>query len=104
MLPMFALMPGTRGRVRMRRPILAITLILLLTTALAAAEGPQLPDKTKTPGAPLLTVPDQKAAACLTQLMGQPVSIGETISQTMICKSDYDKCIRDVSEDEKKAI
>ena len=88
----------------MQRPILAITLTLLLTAAPAAAEGPQLPDKAKTPGAPLLTVPDQNAAACLTQLMGNPVSIGEAISLTMICKPDYDKCIRDVPEDEKKAV
>jgi hypothetical protein len=43
---------------QMRRPILAITLGLLLTASPAAAEGPQLPDRAKTPGAPLLTYDD----------------------------------------------
>lgn len=88
----------------MRRIVLAVTLALLFTTLPAAADDHQLPDKAKTPGKPLLTVPNQKAAACLTQLMGDTVAVGQAISLTMICKPDYDKCIRDVSEDEKKAV
>jgi hypothetical protein len=88
----------------MRRTVLAITLALLFTAVPAAADDHQLPDKAKTPGKPLLTVPDQKAAACLTQLMGDTVAVGEAISLTMICTPNYSRCIRNVSEDEKKAV
>jgi hypothetical protein len=88
----------------MRRTVLAITLALLLTAVPAVADDHQLPDKAKTPGKPLRTVPDQKAAACLTQLMGDTVAVGEAISLTMICRPDYSKCIRNVSEQEKKAV
>src|SRR5262245_10230581 len=87
-----------------RRTVLAITLALLFTAVPAAADDHQLPDKAKTPGKPLLTVPGQKAAACLTQLMGDTVAVGEAISLTMICTPNYSRCIRNVSEDEKKAV
>ena len=88
----------------MRRTILAIASALLLTAAPAAADDHLLPDKAKTPGEPLLTVPDQRAAICLTQLMGDTVAVGDAISLTMICKPDYSKCIRNVSAEEKKAV
>ena len=92
----------------MRLAVLGAILALLIATALAgAAEDHQLPDKTKTPGDRLLTVPqdaESKTVKCLTRLMGDTVSVGDAVSLTMICRPDYSQCICNVPESEKKAV
>jgi hypothetical protein len=90
--------------VEMRRVILAIAVSTLLAAVPAFAEEHELPDNNKTPGVPLVTVPDQKAATCLTELMGDAVDVDGPITVTMICTPGYSKCIRNVSQATKKAV
>src|SRR3954468_6796546 len=81
-----------------------IASILIISPVAALAQQGQLPDKDKTPGVALKHVPDEKAAACLTDLMGEKIEIDDTITQTMICTTGYSKCIRNVSSALKKAV
>jgi hypothetical protein len=82
----------------------AVASLLLIFAAPAFAQDHQLPDHSKTPGATLKAVPDAKAAACLTKLMGDKVSVGDPITQEMICRPAYSPCIRSVSQATKKAV
>jgi len=88
----------------MKRAVFAIAISLVLTAIPAFAQEHQLPDSSKTPGHALLTVPDAKAAQCLTELMGDTVEIHEPITATMICKPGYSKCIRNVPQAVKKEV
>jgi hypothetical protein len=92
----------------MSRIRLAAVISFLLVFAVPAfAQGTpkgELPDSTKTPGVTLTLVPDEKAANCLTDLMGDKVEIDDAITQTMICTKGYSKCIRNVSSAVKKAV
>jgi len=87
----------------MRRIILAIAVFSLFAVPAFSADH-ELPDKGKTPGARLLTVPDQKAATCLTELMGDSVAVDDPVTATMICTPGYSKCIRNVSQATKRAV
>jgi hypothetical protein len=82
----------------MKSAKLAIAAICLIVSipVFAAETEHNLPDSTKTPGDRLATVPDEKTASCLSELMGGTVSEGEAISLTMICTPGYSKCIRNV--------
>jgi hypothetical protein len=87
---------------RIRSAIIAS--VLFISPVAAFAQQGQLPDKDKTPGVSLIHVPDEKAADCLTDLMGEKVEIDDTVTQTMICTRGYSKCIRNVSSAVKKAV
>jgi hypothetical protein len=93
------------GSFMMNRIIVATAVTLLFTPVTAFAQDHELPDLGKTPGLALLTVPnDDKAAKCLTELMGDKVEAGDPITTTMICKADYDKCIRNVPAETKMKV
>ena len=70
----------------------------------AAETDHLLPNSEKTPGVRLVTVPDDKTATCLSDLMGATVSEGDPITLTMICMPSYSKCIRNVSAATKKKV
>jgi hypothetical protein len=88
----------------MKRALFAIAVFVLFAAPPALGQDGQLPDRTKTPGVALKKVPDEKASKCLSDLMGKKIDVGDTISSSMICTANYDKCIRDVSSEEKKAV
>jgi hypothetical protein len=88
----------------MRRLFLVVAFSSSLAVVPAFAQDHMLPDKRKTPGVPLLSVPDQKTATCLTELMGDTVSVDDGISLTMICTPGYSKCIRNVPQATKKEV
>jgi|SRR5689334_12598180 hypothetical protein len=88
----------------MRRVILVLAISTVMAAVPAFAQEHMLPDKDKTPGDPLLSVPDQKTATCLTELMGDTVSVHDGISLTMICTPGYSKCIRNVPQETKKEV
>jgi hypothetical protein len=88
----------------MKRLLSAFAVAFLLISVPAFAQDHQLPDKNKTPGAILTMVPDDKAASCLTDLMGDAVEIDDPITQEMICTPGYSKCIRNVSAATKRAV
>ena len=89
---------------RIRLAIIASILFISPLAALAQTQQGQLPDADKTPGVTLTHVPDEKAAACLTDLMGEKIEIDDTVTQTMICTKGYSKCIRNVSSAVKRAV
>jgi len=77
---------------------LAFALALLIVGSPALAQNiPSMPDSDKTPGVALRKVPDAKAAACLTDKVGDTVEVGDTITLEMICADGYTKCIRNVA-------
>jgi hypothetical protein len=88
----------------MKRAVFAIAISLFLTAIPALAQDHQLPDGNKTPGVALLAVPDDKAAKCLTDLMGDTVEIDDAVTTEMICKPGYSKCIRNVPQSVKRAV
>jgi hypothetical protein len=88
----------------MKRIFLAIAVSLLIVSAPALGQEGQLPDKMKTPGVALKQVPDEKVAACLTDLIGDKIEVDETITVEMICTKGYTKCIRNVSTAIKRAV
>src|SRR3954470_23014256 len=89
---------------RIRLAIIASVVFISPLAALAQTPQGQLPDTDKTPGVTLTHVPDEKAAACLTDLMGEKVEIDDTVTQTMMCTKGYSKCIRNVSSAVKRAV
>lgn len=89
----------------MKRAFLAIAVSLLLVSIPAfAQEAGQFPDSTKTPGAVLTKVPDEKAATCLTDLLGETIEVDDTITVDMVCTKGYTKCVRSVSAAIKRAV
>lgn len=63
-----------------------------------------LPDHQKTPGVPLIKVPTDKAANCISDIMGTDISKGDTVTLTMICTPRYTKCVRSVSTKLKRQV
>ena len=89
----------------MKRIFLGVAFSILVIAAPAFGETKgELPDSAKTPGVILALVPDEKAANCLTDLMGDKIEIDDAITQTMICTRGYSKCIRNVSSAVKRAV
>jgi hypothetical protein len=87
------------------KPIVLATALAVVFSTASFAQDHLLPDHDKTPGARLLTVPDDaKAESCLSELMGEHVEIGDAITTTMMCKPGYSKCIRNVSAATKRAV
>jgi hypothetical protein len=85
---------------RTKAALVAAVLLLAIGPALAG----DLPDPQKTPGAALTKVPDAKAAKCISQKMGTTISVGDTVSLTMICTSGYTQCVRAVPTKTKNAV
>ena len=84
--------------------LVAVAAVLLSVTSALSQDMPVSPDPAKTPGAVLQTVPDERTAVCLTNLIGSSVSDGDAITLEMICTSGYTKCIRNVSTALKKQV
>ncbi len=88
----------------MKQMIAAAILLLGVTPALAA-DPPQLPNGSKTPGVVATGVPnEEKTTECLSDLMGKPVHAGEALTHEMLCHPNYTKCVRSVSAEEKKQV
>jgi hypothetical protein len=75
----------------------AVAALLLSVTSSFSEDMPSLPDTAKTPGVALEIVPDQRAAACLSSLIGASISDGDAITLEMICTPKYTQCIRNVT-------
>ncbi|HEY6991634.1 MAG TPA: hypothetical protein VH369_24790 [Bryobacteraceae bacterium] len=84
--------------------IVAICLLIFSIPVFAAETEHLLPNSEKTPGDRLATVPDDKTASCLSELLGATVSEGDPITLTMICTPSYSKCIRNVSTSTKRKV
>lgn len=76
-------------------PILAIAVLLLINSTANCAD---LPNPNLTPGELMKTVVTEKAAECLSDLMGENVQVGDPITLDMIVTHGYTKCVRDVSQ------
>ena len=87
-----------------RLAIVAVAALLLSAAPSFSQAIPSLPDPAKTPGVALEVVPDDRAAACLSNLIGGSVSDGDPITLEMICTPGYTKCIRNVSTAVKKQV
>jgi len=81
-----------------------VAALLLSATPSFSQDIPTLPDSAKTPGDALETVPDDRTAACLSNLIGGSVSDGDAITLEMICTDGYAKCIRNVTTDVKAQV
>jgi len=87
-----------------RLAIAAVAALLLSSAPSFSQDMPSLPDSVKTPGVVLEVVPDDRAAACLSNLIGGSVSDGDPITLEMVCTPGYTKCIRNVSTTLKKQV
>jgi hypothetical protein len=87
-----------------RLGLAAVAAMMISATTSFAQDIPTLPDSAKTPGAVLEVVPDDRAAACLSNLIGGSVSDGDPITLEMICTPGYTKCIRNVSTTVKQQV
>lgn len=82
------------------RTLLVAGSMLVFVSAASAAD---LPTPSLTPGDTITTVTTDKAAQCLSDKTGQSVSVGDPITQDMICTSGYTQCVRNVSTSTKNA-
>jgi hypothetical protein len=83
-----------------RLAVLGIAAVAFSIPALAD----DLPDNVLTPGVALKTVPDQRAATCLSKLIGRTVRMGDAITLQLICQDHYTSCIREVPTSVKNAV
>jgi hypothetical protein len=85
---------------RSRSPLLVLAFFIVAIPALAR----DLPDSQKTPGVPLVKVPDDVAAECISSKTGRSVEAGDTITLQMVCTHGYTQCVRKVSAATKNAV
>ncbi len=84
------------------RPRVLLTLAFCILAIPSFARD--LPDSEKTPGVPLIKVPDAVAAECISSKTGRSVEAGDTVTLQMVCTPAYTQCVRKVPIETKKAV
>ena len=87
-----------------KRFALAVAALLISIAPTFSQTIPSLPDSQKTPGVPLMVIPDDKTASCIADLVGGPLEQGDAITLQMVCAPGYSKCIRNVPAAEKRSV